>query len=115
MVAIKFILLVLSVLIGYFLGYLLTETKLRLAKYKVFQMKVWECRPCLSFHIAWVTSTFISLLLGDLVMLLFGILFALGLWAGLKLDEKERTITLNEYDTITDINKTNEDGNSNLD
>lgn len=115
MVAIKFITLILCVFVGYFLGYVFTETKLRLAQWKIFQTKPFLCRPCLSFHIAWVTSTFISLLLGDLIMLLFGILFARGLWVGLKIDEKERTITLDEYDTITDINKTNEDGNSNLD
>lgn len=98
MLAVKFILLVLSVFIGYTLGYVFTETKLRLAKWKLFQFEGFQCRPCLSFHIAWVTSTIISLLFGDWMMLLVGIGFAFMLWVGLKIDQKRKTISdLNNY------------------
>ncbi len=97
MLAIKFILLVLSVFIGYTLGYVFTETKLRLAKWKLFQFEAFQCRQCLSFHIAWVTSTIISLLFGDWKMLLVGIGFALMLFIGLKIDQKRRTIDANSY------------------
>ena len=101
MLAIKFILLVFSVLFGYTLGYVLTETKYRLSRYPLFQFQGFECRKCLSTHIAWVTSTFISLLLGDWYMLIIGLIFAGFLFLGLYIDEKNRTITLDEYDKLT--------------
>ena len=94
MLAVKFLLLILSVLIGYFLGYFLTETKYRLARYDVFKMTVWECRKCLSTHIAWVTSTFISLLLVDWLMFIIGLIFAGFLFLGLYIDEKNKTIKI---------------------
>lgn len=94
MLAVKFLLLVISVLIGYFLGYFLTETKYRLAQLDVFKMTVWECRKCLSTHIAWVTSTFISLLFTDWVMFMIGLGFASMLFLGLYLDEKNKTIKI---------------------
>lgn len=94
MLAIKFLLLILSVLFGYFLGYFLTETKYRLARYDVFKMTVWECRKCLSTHIAWVTSTFISLIFADWYMLIIGLFFASMLFTGLYIDEKNKTIHL---------------------
>ena len=94
--AVKFLLLILSVLIGYFLGYFLTETKYRLARYDVFKMTVWECRKCLSTHIAWVTSTFISLLFGDWLMLIIGLIFAAALFTGLYIDEKDKTIKIED-------------------
>ena len=92
--AIKFLLLLMSVFLGYFLGYFLTETKYRLARFDVFQMTVWECRKCLSTHIAWVTSTFISLLFGDWLMLIIGLIFAAALFTGLYIDEKNKTIKI---------------------
>lgn len=92
MLTVKFLLLIASVLIGYFLGYLLTETKYRLARLRAFQMIVWECRKCLSFHIAWVTSTAISLLFGDWIMMALGIVFAFMLFAGLRIDEKNKFV-----------------------
>jgi len=94
MIAVKFLLLILSVLFGYFLGYFLTETKYRLARYDVFKMTVWECRKCLSTHIAWVTSTFISLIFADWYMLIIGLVFASALFTGLYIDEKNKTIKI---------------------
>ena len=96
MLAIKFLLLLVSVFAGYFLGYFFTETKYRLSRYDVFKMTVWECRQCLSFHIAWVTSTFISLLFDDWIMLIVGVVFAFALFAGLKIDQKIKTIKIEE-------------------
>lgn len=100
MIAIKFLLLLMSVFLGYTLGYVLTETKYRLARYKVFQFKAFECRKCLSTHIAWVTSTFISLLFGDWLMLIIGLIFAAALFTGLYIDEKKRTVLLDDFDKI---------------
>ena len=100
MIAFKFILLVFSVLFGYALGYVLTETKYRLARYPLFQFQAFECRKCLSTHIAWVTSTFISLLFGDWLMLIVGLVFASALFTGLYIDERNRTIKIEDFDKI---------------
>lgn len=92
MLLLKFILLVFSVCFGYLMGYILTETKYRLSKWKLFDFKAFICRPCLSFHIAWVTSTAIALAFEDWVMVVAGVMFALCLWAGLRIDEHNKTI-----------------------
>ena len=94
MMVIKFWLLILSVFIGYTLGWYLTEKDRLADKHRLFQFKAFECRKCLSFHIAWVISTSIALLMGDWIMLTIGIAFAFILFIGLRIDEKEKTITL---------------------
>lgn len=96
MLAVKFLLLILSVLLGYILGYILTETKYRLARFEIFKFQGFECRKCLSTHIAWVTSTFISLLFGDWLMLIIGLIFAAALFTGLNIDEKNKTIKIED-------------------
>lgn len=111
MIAVKFLLLVVSVLIGYFLGYFFTETKYYLSKYDVFKFTLFECRQCLSFHIAWVTSTFISLLLGDWYMLIIGVFFAFMLFIGLRIDQKRKTIKIDYDENKEEINIINYDNN----
>lgn len=88
--AIKFIILVICVLVAYTLGYVFTETKYDLQRYKLFDFEAFKCRKCLSFHISWVLSTFISLLFVDFIMLGFGLIFAAFLFLGLHIDEKRR-------------------------
>ena len=90
MLAIKFLILVICVLVAYTLGYIFTETKYDLQRYKLFDFEGFKCRKCLSFHISWVLSTFISLLFVDFIMLVFGIIFAAFLFLGLHIDEKRR-------------------------
>lgn len=90
MLAIKFLILVICVFVAYVLGYVFTETKYDLQKYPLFDFQAFICRKCLSFHISWVLSTFISLLFGDFVMLGFGLIFAIFLFLGLHIDEKRR-------------------------
>lgn len=97
MLAIKFILLVFSVFLGYFLGYLLTE-KYPMSRYDVFKFTAFECRQCLSFHIAWVTSTLISLILEDWLMMGLGIIFALILYLGLRIDQERKTIIIDDME-----------------
>lgn len=92
--AIKFIILLGLTLLAYVLGFIFTETKLDLAKWRLFQFKAFECRPCLSFHICWVLTTFVSLIYMDWIMLIVGIVFAFGLFVGLKIDQKNKTIKL---------------------
>ena len=90
MIAIKFLILVLCVFVAYTLGYIFTETKYDLQRYKLFDFQGFKCRKCLSFHICWVLTTFISLLFVDFVMLGFGLIFAAFLFLGLHIDEKNR-------------------------
>ena len=90
MIAIKFLILVLCVFVAYTLGYIFTETKYDLQKYPLFDFQGFICRKCLSFHISWVLTTFISLLFVDFVMLGFGLIFAAFLFLGLHIDEKNR-------------------------
>lgn len=94
MLSFKFILLIISVLIGYILGYLLTEKYNIASKWEILDFEAFKCRQCLSFHISWVTSTFISLLFGDWIMLLVGIAFAFMLFIGLKIDQRNKTIKI---------------------
>ena len=95
MLAIKFILLLFSVFVGYILGFIFTEDDdFRLSKYRIFQFKAFECRKCLSTHIAWVTSTLISLIFEDWCMLIIGLVFAAALFLGLYIDEKNKTIKI---------------------
>ena len=96
MLAVKFLLLILSVLVGYFLGYLFTEKYQIVAKWEVLDFEGFKCRQCLSFHIAWVTSTVISLLFQDWIMLIIGVVFAFALFVGLKIDQKNKTIKIEE-------------------
>lgn len=107
MLVVKFILLLLSVFSGYILGFILTETKFTLSRYRVFQFKAFECRPCLSFHIAWVISTIIGLYFENYIMIAIGILFAFALFIGLKLDQQHRTITLEDLDIDNNNEKNN--------
>lgn len=91
---IKFLLLVATVLTSYALGWFFT-TKYDLAsKYDLFRFKAFECRKCLSFHFCWVISTAISILFGDWIMFVAGILFSALLFTGLLIDEKEKTVKL---------------------
>lgn len=92
MIAFKFVLLVISIFIGYIFGWYFTEKNRLADKHPLFQFEAFECRQCLSFHIAWVTSTIISLLLEDWIMLLIGIVMALIMFLGLKVDQKKKTI-----------------------
>lgn len=100
MLAFKFLLLIFSVLFGYTLGWYFTESYRLADKHPLFRFKAFECRKCLSFHIAWVTSTFISLIFPDWIMFIIGLFFAIMLHIGLRIDEKEKTIIIEDYDKI---------------
>ena len=88
---IEFILLVFIVLGAYTLGWLLTETKYRLARWPLFQFEAFECRQCLTFHLIWAPSVAFGLYIGSWVVGLVGVLFAFIVWAGIKIDTKKRT------------------------
>lgn len=94
MLAIKFILLVLCVLIGYTLGYVLTETEYRLARYPLFQFQAFECRKCLSTHITWVLTTLTACIFYSWWMFMVGLFFAAMLFVGLYIDEKNKIIKI---------------------
>lgn len=94
MLTIKFILLVLCVFIGYTLGFIFTETKYSLSRYRLFQFQAFECRKCLSTHITWVLTTLCSTLFSDWLMFIIGLFFAAMLFTGLYIDEKNKTIKI---------------------
>ena len=94
MLVIKFILLLLSVFAGYIFGYIFTEEYEIASRWKIFDFEGFKCRQCLSFHIAWVTSTIFSLLLNDWIMLIIGVAFAFMLFIGLKIDQRNKTIKI---------------------
>ena len=100
MLLIKFIFLLLSMAVGYSLGWYLTERNRIADKHELFKFKAFECRPCFSFHIAWVTATCVSLCFNDFIMVIIGILMALIMWWGLKTDEENKTVKLEDYDNI---------------
>ena len=100
MLAIKFLLLVVSVLFSYTVGYILTETKYRLAKHPLFQFQAFECRKCLTTHICWVTTTTISLFFNDWIMFTIGLFFSSMLFLGLYIDELNKTVHVDEREDL---------------
>lgn len=95
---IKFILLLVGCLIGYSLGWYFTE-ECRLAdKHPLFDFEAFKCRQCLTFHITWVTTTIMSLAFGDWIMLGVGLFFAFMIFLGIRIDEKNKTINLSDYE-----------------
>lgn len=87
---IQFILLILTTIISFILGYYLTETKYDISKYKLFNMKPFNCRKCLTFHITWVLNTILALLFNSLYMGVFGVICAIGNFVAIELDDKDK-------------------------
>lgn len=87
----NFLILVLIVLVGFTLGWLFTETKFRLSKWKLFQFEAFECRQCLTFHLIWVPSVTYGLWVHSWMTIAVGVLFAFIVWTGIKIDIKKRT------------------------
>ena len=98
MLCLKFLILVIVVLFAYTVGYYAVDVYDLSSKHGLFKFTAFECRPCFTFHLSWVTSTAISLLFGDFVMLLIGIFFALMTYLGLKNDVENKTIKIDDYD-----------------
>lgn len=95
MIALKFLLLVVCVLMGYTLGFIFTEDEdFRLSKHRLFQFEAFECRQCLSFHITWVLTTLSAALFEDWYMFGVGLFFAFMLYVGLRIDQKRKTIKI---------------------
>lgn len=98
MLCIKFLILILVIFLAYTVGYYAVDVWDISSKHGLFKFTAFECRPCLTFHVSWVTSTAISLLFCDFVMLFIGILFALMTYIGLKKDVENKTIKIDDYD-----------------
>ena len=55
-----------------------------------FDRKPFNCRPCATFHIAWLSSTFFALIANSKVLFLAGIVLAFGIFAIVKyIDNKK--------------------------
>ena len=88
---IEFIILVGIVLVGYALGYVLTETRFRLSRWELFQFEAFTCRQCLTFHLIWVPSVAYALYEHSWQVGVVGVGFAFIVWAGLKIDQIRKT------------------------
>ena len=82
------------IFLAYTIGYYVVDVLDISTKHDLFKFTAFECRPCFTFHVAWVTSTAISLLFGDFMMLFIGILFALLTYIGMKKDIENKTIKI---------------------
>ena len=91
MTVINFLILVLIVLIGFTLGWLLTETRFRLSQWRLFQFEAFECRQCLTFHLIWVPSVAYGLWVHSWMTIAVGVIFAFCVFFGIKLDIKKKT------------------------
>lgn len=90
--AFQFAILIAIILFSYTIGWLFT-IKIHLPKYSsFFDFKAFSCQKCMTTHINWILSTFISLLLHAYCMLGVGIFLSGGLFLLLYWDEKERFI-----------------------
>ena len=98
MLCIKFLILVIVVLFAYTVGYYAVDVYDISSKHGLFKFTAFECRPCFTFHLSWVTSTAISLLFCDFVMLFIGIFFFFFFYLGLKNDVENNTIKIDDYD-----------------
>lgn len=98
MLCVKFLILILVIFLAYTVGYYVVDVWYISTKHDLFKFTAFECRPCFTFHVAWVTSTAISLLFCDFVMLFIGILFALMTYLGLKKDVENKTIKIEDFD-----------------
>lgn len=87
----NFLILVLIVLVGFTLGWVLTETKFRLSKWRLFQFESFECRQCLTFHLIWVASVAYGLWENSWITIAVGVLFAFCVFFGIKIDQSKRT------------------------
>ena len=82
------------IFLAYTVGYYVVDVWDISTKHDLFKFTAFECRPCLTFHMAWVTSTDISLLFGALMMLFIGRLLALLTYIGMKKDVENKTIKI---------------------
>jgi len=80
--------IILSALFG---GWLLTETKYRLAdKHPLLNRKPFSCRPCLTFHFAWMLSAIAAYSIGSLAFFVVGLALAFGVWAFLEIESRSK-------------------------
>lgn len=89
--ALKFLILSACCALGYFGGWFLTEKWPLSSLGGPFRFTAFECRSCLSFHLAWWPAVLVSLAMGDIVMALIGVAMALMVHWGIRIDEREKT------------------------
>lgn len=72
-------------------GWLLTETRHRLAdKHRLLDRKPFSCRPCLTFHLGWMLSGLVALAIGNLPFFVLGIVVSLFVWAVLEIENRSK-------------------------
>lgn len=91
---IKFVhIVILSItqLMALFAGWLLTETKHRLAeKHWLLNRKPFSCRPCLTFHFGWILAGMVAFYINNLFYFIIGTAISLGVWLVLEIDNRSK-------------------------
>ena len=97
---IQFILAIAIALLSFVAGYVLTETRYSLSRWRVFDMRPFNCRLCLSTHLTWVSETAAALAFGSVPMGAFGLACAAGVYYAIRYDTRKRTIKIEDEEQI---------------
>jgi len=74
-----------------YLGWLLTETRWRLAdKHRWLDRKPFSCRPCLTFHFGWILCAFTGWINGGILFFALGAAVSLLVWAVLEFKNRSK-------------------------
>lgn len=85
------ILLGCSILSALYLGWVLTETRHRLAdKHPWFNRKPFSCRPCLTFHLGWILSGAVALSIKDVPFFILSIIVSFLVWMVLEIENRSK-------------------------
>ncbi len=72
-------------------GWLLTETKRRIAdKHPLLDRKPFNCRPCLTFHFGWILSGMAALVINSLPFFILGTIFSFATWLILEVENRNK-------------------------
>jgi len=79
------------ILTALYLGWLLTETRHRIAdKHWFLNRKPFSCRPCLTFHFGWILSAIVAVLAGSLCFFIAGLAVSFAVWLILEMRNRSK-------------------------
>jgi len=91
------------------LGWILTETKFRIAElHPILNRKPFSCKPCMTFHLIWIFQSLIAYLIGSWLWFILGIITAFVIFYNLYLEDKKSVDNNNNSSSFNnDYNNTN--------
>ncbi|MDL2215164.1 hypothetical protein LJC00_03145 [Dysgonomonas sp. OttesenSCG-928-M03] len=79
------------ILSALYLGWLLTETRHRIAdKHWLLNRKPFSCRPCLTFHLGWILSGIAALFINNLPFFAMGLSASFATWLILEIENRNK-------------------------